>query len=118
MTTEAHSSLSSGTSGGSVMPIRAGDQHRKFSLPEDQGGLKGGSQWHESVSSSRGQNSQTTGTMTATNSGIGIGYMENTSTNLQSQQTSIAVKPAIMPHLTNNGENAPISSEIVNQLNY
>ena len=118
MTSESHPSLSSGTSGGSVMPIRAGDQHRKFSLPEDQGGLKGGSQWHESVSFSRGQNSQTTGTMTATNSGIGVGYMENTSTNLQSQQTSIAVKPTTMPYLTNNGENAPISSEIANQLTY
>ena len=81
----ARSSLSSGTSGGSVMPIRAGDQQRKFSLPEDQGGLKGGSQWHESVSFPRGQNSQTTGTMTATNSGIGIEYIENTSTNLQHQ---------------------------------
>ena len=81
----ARSSLSSGTSGGSEMPVRAGDQHQKFALPEAQTGLKGGSQWHESVSSSHELNSQTVGTMTATNSGIGVGYMENTSTNLQSQ---------------------------------
>ena len=112
------SPLTSGTSGGSAMPIRAGDQHQKFSLPKAQTGLKGGSQWHESVSSSLEHNSQTTGTMTATNSGIVIGYLENTSTNLQYHQTSIAVKPATMPHLTNSGENTPISSVIVNQLNY
>ena len=118
MTTEAHPSLTTGTSGGSVMTNRAGDQVQNISLPEAQTGLKGGSQWHESVSSARARDLQTCRTTTTTISGIADGYVGNTSTNLQHQQISITVKPTTMPYRADNGENTLISSELANQLNY